>query len=39
MLKGQGLVKKRYRFSQELEVLPRRDMSFAKREKISQEKI
>jgi hypothetical protein len=33
MLKGQGLVKKRYRFCQELKVLPRRDMSFAKREK------
>jgi hypothetical protein len=39
MLKREGLVKKRYRFCQELKVSPRRDMSFAKREKISQEKI
>jgi hypothetical protein len=38
-LKGPSLAKKNYRFCQELKVLPRRDISFTKREKNSQEEI
>jgi hypothetical protein len=37
--KEKRLVKKRYKFCQELEVKPRIDVGFAKRKKFSQERI
>jgi hypothetical protein len=37
--KKKSLVKKRYKFCQKLEVKPKIDIGFAKREKFSQERI